>query len=278
MLSYRHAFHAGNHGDVLKHAVLARVLAYLVEKERPLLYLDTHAGAGLYDLRQGQARKTCEAAQGIGRLWGETTLPALLRPYRAVLGIHNPGRTLCRYPGSPLIARQILRPADRAVCHERHPTDYPLLVIALEDDRRFQVLRQDGWAGLCAQLPPRERRGLVLIDPSYEQDADYRAVPDALREALRRFPTGVYLLWYPLLGSAQSVRMVQAILALGVPKTLRVELTVAAPRHRPGLSGSGLLLINPPWMLEVELREALPWLAQRLGDSDPIWRLDWVAG
>jgi 23S rRNA (adenine2030-N6)-methyltransferase len=273
MLSYRHAFHVGNHGDVLKHAVLARTLAYLAEKEAPLLYLDTHAGAGSYDLRHDMARRTGEAAQGIGRLWEEQAPPALLQPYWAALRTYNKG-ALRYYPGSPLIARQLLRPTDRAICYELHPTDYPLLAIALGNDRRFHVLREDGLNGLPAHLPPRERRGLILLDPSYERDVDYRTVPSALQDALRRFPIGVYLVWYPLLNHAPVIRMLKTISALAGSKILRIELALAPPGHAPGLTGSGMLLINPPWVLDAELREALPWLVQRLGNKQSIWRLE----
>jgi 23S rRNA (adenine2030-N6)-methyltransferase len=278
MLSYRHAFHAGNHGDVLKHALLARALAYLVAKDRPLLYLDTHAGAGLYDLGGASARRTGEAARGAGQLWREESPPALLRPWLAALRALNPGAHLRRYPGSPLLVQRALRPTDRALCYELHPSDQSLLAAALAGDPRFRALREDGLGALRAQLPPRERRALVLLDPSYELDRDYRTVPAALAGALRRFGSGVYLLWYPLLGGTPARRLIKSVVALGVPRVLRVELELMGARPGPGMTGSGVLLVNPPWVLEAELHEALPWIASRLGDSGADWRLEWLSG
>lgn len=273
MLSYRHAFHAGNQGDVLKHAVLCRVLNYLVGKDKPLLYLDTHAGAGQYVLRGKAALRTGEAEAGIGRLWRSSAPPPLLAPYLEQVRAMNPNGRLLRYPGSPLLAARILRPGDRGVVHESHPTDYLNLAAQLAEDRRFRVSREDGWTGPRAQLPPRERRALILMDPSYEGDTDYRAAPKALEEALERFPSGVYLLWYPLLDDAPVERMLRRILERAPPKTLRLELRLAPGGPGQGMAGSGLLLINPPWTLEAELNEALPWLAQRLGGAQGGWRV-----
>jgi 23S rRNA (adenine2030-N6)-methyltransferase len=178
MLSYRHAIHAGNHGDVLKHGILARVLAYLTDKDRPLVYVDTHAGAGRYRL-DGKGRRTDEAEAGIGRIWREPKAPALLQPYLTAVRTLNEGTGLSRYPGSPLLAQLGLRPRDRAVLYELHSTDFARLGKEFVDDARFRLLQEDGFAGLKAQLPPTERRALILMDPSYELDGDYRAVTRA---------------------------------------------------------------------------------------------------
>jgi 23S rRNA (adenine2030-N6)-methyltransferase len=274
MLSYRHVYHAGNHADVLKHAVLCRSLELMLAKDRPLLFLDTHAGAGLYNLEGAEARRTGESADGIGRLWQEATPPELLRPYLEAVHAANPGVRLGHYPGSPLLVHALLRSGDRACLFELHPADHATLASHLAADRRFRVLRADGLAGLRAQLPPRERRGLILIDPSYELASDYRDVPTALGQALARFATGVYLVWYPLLGDAPVARMLRDIAALNPPKSLRVELSIAAPRPGRGMTGSGMILVNPPWRVEEQLAAALPWLASKLGGANGGWRVE----
>ena len=277
MLGYRHAFHAGNHGDVLKHGILARVLEYLVTKDRPLLYLDSHAGAGRYRLDSRDLANS-EAASGIGQLWRDSRPPALFRTYLGAVRAANPGGRLIRYPGSPVLARMALRDEDRGLLYELHPSDFPRLLQEIAGDARFRAWNQDGLAGLKAHLPPRERRALVLLDPSYELESDYRELPGVLADALRRFPTGHYLIWYPLLGSGQAraERMLKAIERLQPPKTLRVELRLGGPSLAPGLVGSGMLLVNPPWVLEGELKQALPWLTERLGGGQGGWRLEWL--
>jgi 23S rRNA (adenine2030-N6)-methyltransferase len=278
MLSYRHQYHAGNHADVLKHTLLCRALTYLTGKNRPLLFLDTHAGAGLYHLESAEARRTGEYLQGIAALWSEPDPPPLLQPYLDAVRTINPGGRLRHYPGSPALARALLRPGDRASLYELHPADHAALSADLSQDRRFRVLRANGLAGLRAQLPPRERRGLVLLDPSYERASEYRDLPAALGQALGRFATGVYLLWYPLLADAPVGRMLRDIAAGNPPSTLRVELSVAPARRGPGLTGSGLLVINPPWRMDEELGTALPWLAERLGGGSGSWRLEVTEG
>ncbi|HUH39101.1 MAG TPA: 23S rRNA (adenine(2030)-N(6))-methyltransferase RlmJ [Spongiibacteraceae bacterium] len=274
MLSYRHGFHAGNPADVLKHAVLALCLDYLTRKDKPMLLVDTHAGAGSYQLDSSYAQKTGEYRTGIGRLWGRDDLPATLQPYMdAVRGV-NAGLALNYYPGSPMIANHYLRPQDRAVCFELHPADADKLQRRLASHRNWQLRREDGLANLKSLLPPRERRGLVLIDPSYEVKRDYYSVIDCLREAHQRFATGTYLLWYPVLKRDQVTQLVRRFSALGAPDSWVAELCLSADSEGLGMTGSGLLMINPPWSLAEQLESLLPWLQGALGSADGSVRLE----
>jgi 23S rRNA (adenine2030-N6)-methyltransferase len=272
MLSYRHAFHAGNHADVLKHSTLVLTLDYLLRKEKPLAYIDTHAGAGAYRLQSAEARKTGEFEQGIARLWRCEGLPAPLRGYIDSVAAFNGSGELVRYPGSPRFAAHWLRPQDRLWLHEMHPRDVELLRDLFRGDRRVRIDQADGFAALKAQLPPVSRRALVLIDPPYEIKEDYRRVLDSLREAHRRFATGTYLVWYPLLDQAEAKRLPAQLERLKLGPWLRAELQIA-PDDRPGLYGSGMFVINPPWPLADQLRETLPWLSERLGAGEGSFRL-----
>jgi len=264
MLSYRHAFHAGNHGDVLKHTILAKTLDYLIQKDRPFMYVDTHAGAGQYDLNHNVANKINDKATGVEKIWHEKVLPSLLQPYFNVLRKYNFNQKLHLYPGSSLIAQYFMRSHDRAVCYELHPNDYRKLVKTFIVDRRFQILQKDGFKELCSHLPPKERRGLILIDPSYEQIAEYKSVLISIKKAMRLFPTAIYIIWYPLLSNQCAMPLLRQLTALSIPKTLRIELNVTDSNSGIGLLGSGLWIINPPWVLEEELKEGLPWLTQKL--------------
>ena len=226
MLSYRHAFHAGSHADVLKHTVLLQILDYLQQKDKSFWYVDTHAGAGRYRLQSPEAQKTREFASGIERLWSRTDLPAALQAYREAVRRENGGGALQFYPGSPLLSAQVLREQDRLRLFELHPQDYEVLKNVLADDERALLAKHDGLAGLKSLLPPAPRRALVLIDPPYEEQREYRQVVDALKDALRRFPTGVYAVWYPLLEQAEAKRLPQWLAALHGTSTLRAELRV----------------------------------------------------
>ncbi len=275
MLSYRHAFHAGNHADLLKHGALVLALHYLVQKEAPLYYIDTHAGAGRYRLGSDEAQKTGEYRDGIDRIWQQPEPHPLLADYLAIVTELNGTKDALRfYPGSPLFAAHCLRPQDRLRLFERHPQDYPLLARQFDGDRRVQVSKDDGFAGLKALLPPPSRRALVLIDPPYEVKSDYQQVVAALRDAHRRFATGVYLLWYPLIEQADAKRLPQQLAALKLGPSLRAELCVAAPGEVAGLYGSGLYVINPPWQLAEQLRQLLPWLIERVARGQASWRVD----
>jgi len=269
MLSYRHAFHAGNHADVLKHAVLLEVLSYYNAKDKPWSYIDTHAGVGCYALAADYTQQTGEFREGIARLWGRSDLPELLQPYVDAVKEFNPDGKLAVYPGSPAVAMSRLRPADRMRLFELHPTDEPVLASFFQDEKaRVKVERADGFAALAGLLPPPSRRAVVLMDPPYEVKTDYRRVVDVVGEALRRFSTGTYLIWYPLLARPEARLLPERLAKLGAESWLRAELAVSRPpREDFGMYGSGLYVINPPWNLPRRLKPALAWLAEQLGQS-----------
>lgn len=269
MLSYRHAFHAGNHADVLKHFSIVALTRYMGEKDAPFWYVDTHAGAGLYALDTGYATKLAEYVNGIGRLWKRDDLPATLAEYVNLVRALNLRGELTAYPGSPCIAHQTLRPQDRLRLFELHSSDSELLRNNFREfGRRAMVQAGNGFAGLKAMLPPPPRRALVLIDPSYEDKADYRNVVTALEDALVRFATGVYVVWYPQLSRADSHQLPERLKRLAAKNWLHVSLTV----HRPsddgfGMHGSGLFILNPPWTLHTTLQQIMPYLVGVLGQD-----------
>ncbi len=281
-MNYRHAFHAGSFADVFKHAVLARILNYLREKEGAFRVIDTHAGAGLYDLGGAEAKRGGEYLDGIARLLAaEPAAPvaALLAPYLDVVGaLNEPGR-LKIYPGSPAIARAWLRPQDRLIACELELKTESLLRRNLRGDPRIKVLEIDGWTALSAYVPPPERRGLVLIDPPFEEAADYHRLSHGLIEAHRKWATGIYALWYPIKDRGEPDALAKRLRRAGIGKLLRAELIVTPLRDPTRLNGSGLILVNPPWTLEAELSTLLPALAGILGrDGGGAFRLDWLAG
>jgi len=269
MLAYRHAFHAGSHADVLKHVVLVLLLSRLTQKEKPLYVIDTHAGAGVYALDRGYAAKNAEFETGIARLWTRTDLPPPLAGYVSAVRAVNPDGALRTYPGSPQIALQLIREQDRLRCFERHPTDVRALQAHMKGaGRQATVTAGDGFEGLKALLPPPSRRGLVLTDPSYELRADYHRVRATLRDALARFATGTYAVWYPQLPRREALDLPRELKRLAPGDWLDVSLTVAAPaKDRFGLHGSGMFVFNPPWQLETELRPALPVLVAALAQD-----------
>jgi 23S rRNA (adenine2030-N6)-methyltransferase len=273
MLSYRHAFHAGNHADVLKHAVLVLILDYLRQKDKPFWYVDTHAGAGGYRLSSPEAQKNAEFAAGIGRLWKLDPRPPLLASYFDTIAADNPCGELQCYPGSPLFAARLLRPQDRLRLFELHPQDQRVLSERFAGDRRVQVLASDGFAGLKALLPPPPRRALVLIDPPYELKEDYQRVVSALTDARQRFATGVYMVWYPLLSRVEAQRLPGQLAALGLP-ALRIELQVGEPAGEFGMYGSGIFVVNPPWTLAAQLEQLLPLLRDVMGAKGAAIRLE----
>jgi len=267
MLSYRHAFHAGNHADVLKHFVEVSVLDYLLGKDKPLCYIDTHAGPGMYDLTRGYATQNEEFRSGIAKLWNATSLPAPLSRYVDCVRSLNADDRLAVYPGSPAIARQLLRADDRLALFELHPSDFTLLQDWKGRDKRILLQQSSGFDGLIAQLPPREKRALVLIDPPYEIKQDYELVVNVLRNALKRFATGVYMIWYPLLARNEVARMQNALRSLPELKWLNAELTISATKDS-GMFGSGVFVVNPPWPLHSQLQQCLPILVSELGVSE----------
>jgi 23S rRNA (adenine2030-N6)-methyltransferase len=275
-MNYRHAFHAGNFADVIKHIVLVRILLYLQEKNAAFRVIDTHAGAGRYDLTGEEAERSGEWLTGIARIlqarFSENTLP-LIKPYLDIVRAFNPqGGQLKVYPGSPLIARALLRPQDRLTACELEAKAHKALIEALRRDTQARVVDLDGWTALPAFVPPKERRGLVLIDPPYEQKDEFERLAAGFSEAFAKWPTGSYLLWYPAKSRRATDELAQQVAqtvgqARPPGKCLRVEFSVAPHTAGTGLTSAGLLVVNPPWTLAAELKAILPELEKPLGQG-----------
>ena len=265
MLSYRHAFHAGNHADVLKHYVLSLVLAYFNEKNKPYWVVDTHAGAGTYALGGEFAQKNAEFENGIARLIAAKNLPESLENFVDIIKIYNENNQLNFYPGSPKIAETFLRADDKLRLFELHPSDCKILLENFAGrTRQTKIDMQDGFIGIKACLPPPSKRAVVLIDPPYELKTDYQAVVNCIRDSLKRFATGTYLIWYPLLQRPEPAEMIKQLLALNTD-FLQAEMTVQAPTIEGyGMHGSGMFIINPPYTLPKILEETMPTLTQLL--------------
>jgi 23S rRNA (adenine2030-N6)-methyltransferase len=274
-VNYRHAFHAGNFADVHKHVVLLALLERLKQKPKPLLYLDTHAGRGSYDLRAEDATRSGESREGIARLAGRPVRSADL--FRYLQATHAAGAAPTHYPGSPLLALGALREGDRAVLVEQQPAEAQALQQATSRMRDVSIVCGDGYAALKAYLPPRENRGLVLIDPPYEADTEFADAERALRFGLSRWPNGVFALWYPIKAGAQSQRLNAALQASGLRKLLRLELTVRPADSPIGLNGSGLVIANPPWKFDGEMRDTLAELHAAL-EGQGAARVEWLVG
>ena len=263
-MNYRHAYHAGNFADVLKHVLLMMLIEHLKKKSAPFFYLDTHAGRGLYDLSEAQAQRSGEYKSGIGRVLDAPAaqLPAEVSAY-AQLVRQSAGKghsAITAYPGSPLIVARLRRPHDRLVLMETLPKEAAALKAALGRGRLVSVLESDGYAALKAHLPPRENRGLVLIDPPYESDVEFDRVLAGLELAHERWPTGTYCIWYPLTDRAGPVRFHRGLERSGIRKVLGVQLNVLPADAQVGMAGAGLVIVNPPWMLDERLKELLPQL------------------
>jgi 23S rRNA (adenine2030-N6)-methyltransferase len=274
-MNYRHAFHAGNFADVVKHATLVRILGHLCAKPAPFRVIDTHAGAGLYDLAGSQASRSGEWHDGIARLLAAPAAP-LLTPYLEVVARFNGADALTVYPGSPMLVRAFLRGGDRLIACELEPSAAAALARNLKGDRRCKAIAIDGWTALNAYVPPRERRGLVLIDPPFEDADDFQRLGSALEGAHRKWPNGIYLLWYPLKERQGAEALARRLRRSGIGKILRVELSPPTPRNADRLSACGLIIVNPPWKLEGELRLLMPELVAAMG-SGGAHRLDWLA-
>jgi 23S rRNA (adenine2030-N6)-methyltransferase len=281
-MNYRHAFHAGNFADVFKHAVLCRILHYLRGKPAAFRVIDTHAGAGLYDLTGSEASRGGEWRDGIGRLMVAPVaapLQALLAPYLEVVGALNERGRLTVYPGSPALTRAWLRPQDRLIACELEPKAATALAGHLRGDNRIKTIEIDGWTALSAYVPPPERRGLVLIDPPFEDASDFHRLSHGLAEAYRKWATGIYALWYPIKDRGEPDALAKRLRRSGIAKMLQAELNVAPPSDPTRLNGCGLILVNPPWTLENELSVLMPALAGTLGrDGKGGFRLDWLTG
>ncbi len=286
-MNYRHAFHAGNFADVIKHAVLTRLLVHLCGKPAPYRAIDTHAGAGLYDLAGPEAGRSGEWRNGIGRLIGagipgagiEGSLRPLLAPYLDAVAACNPPGRLTTYPGSPALVRAFLRAQDRLVACELEPNAAASLKRNFGQDRRIKVIAIDGWTALNAYVPPKERRGLALIDPPFEDSGDFMRLAQGLEVAHRKWANGTYLLWYPIKAREQPDALARRLRRSGIGKILRAEGSIAPLVDPARLSGCGLIVVNPPWTLERELQIMLPELVRMLSGQDRGGsRIDWISG
>lgn len=281
-MNYRHAYHAGNFADVVKHAVLARLVEYLKRKDKAFRVIDTHAGIGLYDLGSEEAQKTGEWHDGIGRLV-EAKLPVeaadLLAPYLDAVRASNPAGGIARYPGSPLIVRHLLRKQDRLSAIELHPADARTLAELFEGDFQTRVIELDGWLALGAHLPPKEKRGLVLVDPPFEKEGEFARLADGLARAHRRWPGGMFALWYPIKDRKAVAAFRAALADAGIAKILDVAFEIRPPSPEPRFDGTGLVVVNPPYALEAELRVLMPVLGKILvQDGTASWSAEWLAG
>ncbi|MEZ5557890.1 MAG: 23S rRNA (adenine(2030)-N(6))-methyltransferase RlmJ [Pseudomonadales bacterium] len=279
MLSYLHEYHAGNFADVLKHLVLVRVLEYLTRKPAPLRYVDTHAGAGLYRLDGTEALQTREFHDGIARLWVRDDVPEVIVPYLDLVRRCNGDGPLRTYPGSPWLARAMLRQQDRLDLCELHPREFSLLQAQFAGARRSRCHQQDGFAVSLALMPPVERRGLVLIDPSYEIKTDYPGVVRHVAALHRRFATGTYLIWYPVVEAGRAADLERAFAQSGLRRVQLFELGRAEPGSRPGMTAAGMVVVNPPFTLAADMTGALAYLAPLLSeDGEPRYRVVEIVG
>ena len=284
-MNYRHAFHAGNFADVHKHAVLARILTHLRQKPAAFRVIDSHAGSGRYDLLADEATRGGEWHDGIGCMWNcaakaeDAPARVLLAPYLDAVAACNTGPSLRTYPGSPLIARHLMRSQDRLIACEIEPRAAAQLAATLRDDPRAKALAIDGWTAIGAYVPPKERRGVVFIDPPFEEAADFTRLSAALSAAHRKWPTGIYMAWYPIKTREGPDALARRLQRLAIAKILRSELLLQAPAPDGRLAGSGLIVVNPPFTLEADLRVVLPALGRMLARArvKPGCRIDWLA-
>ena len=271
MLAYRHAFHAGNHADVLKHITLTLVLRYMNQKDKSYRLIDTHAGAGGYSLEGQYAQKKGEYLQGVARLWDRdpAELPEAVADYMALVRQFNPEGQLEQYPGSPAFAKMLLRAQDQLRLYELHPTDHRILEAFLGSVKGAEVKDTNGFEGLKSQVPPSSRRAVVLMDPSYEGHGDYSKVIASLREAITRFPEGVYMVWYPQVSKLEAAQLPRRLEGLAPKGWLHARLTVQQPDSQGfGLAGSGMFILNPPYTLHDQLLAVLPYLTEVLAQYD----------
>jgi 23S rRNA (adenine2030-N6)-methyltransferase len=281
-MNYRHAFHAGGFTDVVKHLIVSRIVEYLKLKPAPFRVIDTHAGIGRYDLTGEEAQRSPEWQEGIRRLF-ERDLPAnaaaLAAPYLDVVRGLNPGGGLIAYPGSPLLVRKLFRLQDRLSAIELHSEDVKSLGALFAGDIQVRVIHLDGWLALGAHVPPKEKRGLVLVDPPFEAEGEWERLVEGLVKAYRRWPGGIYALWYPLKEPREVETFTAMLERTAIPKILRAELTIRKPSTPPRLFGTGMIIVNPPYTLEGELKTLLPALAPVLADEGRgTWRIEWIRG
>lgn len=270
-MNYRHIYHAGNFADVFKHIIVTRIVEYLKRKEKAFRVIDTHAGIGIYDLSSLEACKTGEWREGVQRLLSAPIpedLKTLLSPWCNIIDLLNKGeKELLFYPGSPIVIRQLLRKQDRLTAIELHKEDYRILAKNFAGDYKTKVLHLDGWLSLNAHLPPKEKRGLILVDPPFENTGEFFRLIDGLMKAYRRFPGGIYALWYPVKYDREIEKFLHALYQTGIPKILQLEMRVRKSSIPPTMNGSGIILINPPYLLEEEMKKLSPFLIHRLGQD-----------
>jgi 23S rRNA (adenine2030-N6)-methyltransferase len=281
-MNYSHAFHAGNFADVMKHIVLTRLVEYMKQKPGAFRVIDTHAGIGRYDLSGEIAQRSPEWKSGIARLLAaelpQRAVP-LCEPYFTVIREMNPGGKIVSYPGSPLLVRKLFRPQDRLEALELHPDYAERLSKLFAGDIQVRTIALDGWLALNAHLPPKEKRGLVLVDPPFEEKGEFIRLVDGLMKAHRKFPSGVYALWYPLKDTRAVHDFISALRDCGIPKILRTEVSIKPATNPPTLHGTGMIIVNPPYTLESEMRVLLPMLAQILGEpGQGRHKLEWLRG
>ncbi len=274
-MNYRHAYHAGNFADVVKHVILARLIEYLKRKDQAFRVIDTHAGIGLYDLKSVEAGKTGEWVGGIERVMEaadkgaiEPTALELLAPYLHTVRSVNDGKSLRHYPGSPYVVRHLLRKQDRLSALELHPQDAAKLAKRFEGDYQVRVIELDGWLALGAHLPPKEKRGLVLVDPPFEKEGEFDRLVDGLIKAHKRFGGGTYALWYPIKDRRETERFAKRLRESGIPKIMQIDVAIRALSSEPRLDGTGMIVVNPPYTLESEMQSLLPCLTTLLAEDD----------
>jgi 23S rRNA (adenine2030-N6)-methyltransferase len=281
-MNYRHAYHAGNFADVLKHLILTLVIEHLKQKPAPFRVIDTHAGLGRYDLASVEAGKTGEWVDGIGRILSADLSPAvaaILAPYLNEVRAHNSNGALSQYPGSPVLARRLLRRDDRIIVNELHPEDHAVLKAMFDCDPQTKVMQIDGWNAVKALLPPKERRGVILIDPPFEVAGEFDRMKAAIEDGAARFATGTMLLWYPVKNERDIQSFHRDLQRLNIPKILAVTLMVRAPDDGPGLPGNGLVVLNPPFTLPDALAAVLPELVKVLRQGGGAsHRIEWLTG
>jgi 23S rRNA (adenine2030-N6)-methyltransferase len=281
-MNYRHAYHAGNFADVVKHAVLARLVSYLRQKDKAFRVIDTHAGVGLYDLSGSEAQRTGEWRGGIARLLAVGLPPDaadLFAPYLDAVRSVNAEGGLRHYPGSPMIVRHLLRKQDRLSAVELHPVDAERLKVLFAGDVQVRVMELDGWLAVGAHVPPKEKRGLVLIDPPFEQEGEFARMVDGLQRACRRWPGGIYALWYPVKDRRAVAAFHQALAATGIPKMLDLRFDIRKPAAEPRLDGAAMIIVNPPFTLEREVRTMFQALHPVLSETPASdWSIEWLAG
>ncbi|MGO1160729.1 23S rRNA (adenine(2030)-N(6))-methyltransferase RlmJ [Brucella pseudogrignonensis] len=285
-MNYRHAYHAGNFADVVKHVILSRIVEYLKRKDQAFRVIDTHAGIGLYDLRGIEAEKTDEWSGGIRRIFdaldnGEIPPQAieLLQPYLEAVRAINPKGGLRHYPGSPLLTRHLLRKQDRLSAIELHPQDVKKLSKLFAGDYQARVIELDGWLSLGAHLPPKEKRGLVLVDPPFEIAGEFDRLVDGLVKAYKRFPGGTYAFWYPVKDRKEIERFARSLRETEIAKIMRIELSIRAPSLEPRLDGTGMIVVNPPYTLESEMQILLPCLTKLLSEEKGgNFSMQWIRG